>query len=231
MKPDHKRTRRYYKYIGGAAAIALVCLLVALRPVFVQGAKNASLIRAIKSGDTNLAIELLNQGSDANSSEQSERFVLTQYFEQIFGKSHKPQPTALMLVFSPKNTLANINHEPVELVRALLARGANVNAISNVDTWSREPIVFHAASEGCAQCVQLLLDHGVDPNTRNETGATPLIFAGNTRTARLLINRGADVNARTDDGYTALRMPEESEGEQPEAKDRVRLLIAAGAKH
>lgn len=47
------------------------------------------------------------------------------------------------------------------------------------------------------ECVRLLLEYGVDPNTRNEHGATPLLFAalaGNREICDLLIENGATLD-------------------------------------
>ena len=66
------------------------------------------------------------------------------------------------------------------------------------------PLMF-AALYGDAESVRLLLEAGADPNTRNEAGATALMWAVNDLDkTRLLIRSGADVNARSDDGRTPL---------------------------
>jgi len=58
---------------------------------------------------------------------------------------------------------------------------------------------------GDADAVRLLLDAGADPNTRNEAGATALMWAvDDADKTRLLLRRGADPNVKSDDGRTAL---------------------------
>ena len=73
---------------------------------------------------------------------------------------------------------------------------------------------------GDAAAVQALLKAGADPNVREETDATALMYAAiysSPTTMRLLLDRGADVNAANSNGSTALMW---ATGETP----KVRLL-------
>jgi ankyrin repeat protein len=54
--------------------------------------------------------------------------------------------------------------------------------------------------------MQLLLDKGANPNTRNSVGGTPLMWAAvynNEEAAKLLLKRGADPSMKDNDGETA----------------------------
>jgi len=73
--------------------------------------------------------------------------------------------------------------------------------------------LHHAAMDGQVDRVRALLASGVDVDSRDEKGMTPLIATvraakhGTTDLARLavvraLVDRGADVNARDNDGNT-----------------------------
>lgn len=144
--------------------------------------------------------------------------------------------------------------DDLEIIRSLLARGANVNARmrSSTDTrsvsaqqWLREEgatPLLRAAQSGDVELVKLLLSRGADPKINTELGVTPLMAAcgigwveGITsewsrqrthETIRLLIARGADVNARDKgDGRTAL-MGAAHKGDE----NAVRMLVTAGAK-
>lgn len=65
--------------------------------------------------------------------------------------------------------------------------------------------LMQAVLYGDIGSVRLLLDNGVDPNIRNEAGATALMWAvDDLEKTRLLLDSGADVNARSDDGRTPL---------------------------
>ena len=60
---------------------------------------------------------------------------------------------------------------------------------------------------------RLLLDRGVDINSRDNIGLTPLLSAaisGHTAVVELLLERGADVNARTEKGFTPLKLADDS---------------------
>jgi ankyrin repeat protein len=83
----------------------------------------------------------------------------------------------------------------VELVRALLAEGADVNVSAH---WQRQTPLMWAAAEGHAEVVQTLLKKGADVHARTQYGSTALLLAarkGDVETARALLRGGADVNA------------------------------------
>ncbi|CAM5146469.1 cyclin-dependent kinase 4 inhibitor B-like [Natator depressus] len=57
-------------------------------------------------------------------------------------------------------------------------------------------LLANAAAQGDGQRVRLLLEAGVNPNTVNAFGRTPIqvMMMGNTQVAELLLQRGADPN-------------------------------------
>src|SRR5215813_9364010 len=60
-----------------------------------------------------------------------------------------------------------------EIVEALLAAGADVNAVNQNEHWGTTPL--HAAAHANqAQIAQLLIDHGANPKARDNEGRTPL---------------------------------------------------------
>lgn len=82
--------------------------------------------------------------------------------------------------------------------------------------------LMYATLYGDAESVRLLLEAGADPNSRNEAGATALIWSmDDLDKSRLLIRSGADVNARSDDGRTPLLIATA----RPGAFDVVKLLL------
>lgn len=67
--------------------------------------------------------------------------------------------------------------------------------------------VFGAATSGDVEALDSMLKSGVDVDTADETGLTPLMasaFAGMAKTMRLLLNSGAAIEATDSSGYTAL---------------------------
>ncbi len=99
---------------------------------------------------------------------------------------------------------------------------ANPNALSRLG----ETPLHYAATYGSAESVRILLDRGADPNARNRSRATPLIYgAYNFEKTRLLAEKGADVNARAQNGVTPLMVAASVHGNVA----TVRYLLEKGA--
>ena len=116
----------------------------------------------------------------------------------------------------------------VDVVRALLAHGADP-ALRDKRGWTaldwaarmgyddvipllrdRSPMnIYEAAQFGNLPRLRAFLDAGMDPNTVDAAGMTPLMNAaqsGSLAAARLLLDRGAAVNQKQPDGTTALHL-------------------------
>jgi len=117
-------------------------------------------------------------------------------------------------------------HDDVDLVKALVAAGANVRVTTREG--SVTPLAM-ACTNGDATIVDLLLKAGADPNTTNANGTSVLMTAaasGSADTVKLLLDRGANVKAK-----------EKVHGQTPlmfaAALNRdavVRVLLARGAE-
>ncbi len=88
-----------------------------------------------------------------------------------------------------------------EIARMLIERGADCCAPA------RNPMkvapVHAAAAQGDREIMQLLLDHGADPNATQQLDYVPLHSSagrGDIETARLLLGRGADPKRKSGDG-------------------------------
>jgi ankyrin repeat protein len=86
--------------------------------------------------------------------------------------------------------------------------------------------LHYAAVYGSVDSVRIVLDAGGDPNARNRSQATPLIYAAyDFEKTRLMVEKGGDVNAKTEDGTTSLWVAEGVPGNEK----TVRYLIDKGA--
>jgi ankyrin repeat protein len=117
--------------------------------------------------------------------------------------------------WTPLLRAANQRH--AEVVRFLLAHGANVNVQAGLgQTPLTEAILgtyFDLGPSGNRdETVQVLLSSGADVNLRGHSGWSPLItavFMGDADLVRLLISKGADPSAEDRQGRTALIYAEE----------------------
>jgi ankyrin repeat protein len=90
-----------------------------------------------------------------------------------------------------------------EAARALLAAGADANAVATNEEIGPVQPLHSASATGQVECARLLLECGADVNARQGGGFTALHAAAlgrNEVLARLLIGAGADPRAETDDG-------------------------------
>jgi len=99
-----------------------------------------------------------------------------------------------------------------DMVKFLASKGANLNDHGKVNQWERKIIqeprpkdmnkggftpLLYAAREGCAACVQNLLDAGADPDSEDPDRETPLLLALENMhfdTAAVLVKGGADLD-------------------------------------
>ena len=112
-----------------------------------------------------------------------------------------------------------------QLAQVLHRAGSSVD----LQGYSGNSPLHSAAYYGDIEMVQVLLDYGVDVNTRNSHGGTPLYFAPNSYSndpgaVRLLLDRGANPNLGTKDGDTPLY-----EALRYGRVEMARLLIEHGA--
>lgn len=90
-----------------------------------------------------------------------------------------------------------------------------------------EKLIFVARDKTDATVARALLTKGANVNTKDETGATPLILAarnGHNAIMRVLIANGANLDAQDTDGHTAL-MQATKKGNGTSAK----ILLDSGA--
>lgn len=95
----------------------------------------------------------------------------------------------------------------------------------------RETALFKAVSHDHAETVNLLLDRGAMPNTRNGKGGRTALheacYRGRTDIVQILLNKGALVTKSDMRGRTPLMQA--CLGMEPDNKELVRILLEAGA--
>ncbi len=97
-----------------------------------------------------------------------------------------------------------------EIVRLLVDRGADVNAVARNNTGYTALTAGVASSK--PDVVEILLEHGANAAYRYGPGYTPLHEAassGHLAIARMLVSHGADPRATTDDGKAPRQLAEE----------------------
>ncbi len=156
------------------------------------------------AGDLAIVQYLLDKGADPNArhlesgSTPLDYAVITNHrdvVEMFLLRGSRVGPAALHLA---------ANRGYGEVVRLLIAKGADVNAR---DSSGSTPL-DEAAWKGQLEVASILLKHGAEANVHNpNTGVTPLhesAVKGHCEIAALLIAHGADVTARDNNGSTAL---------------------------
>ena len=113
----------------------------------------------------------------------------------------------------------------VDVVKALLAHGAPVNATERL---RGQTALMWAVAESHPDVVDILIKNGADVHARSVRGSTPLLFAaraGDLASARSLIAAGADVN----EAEPVLRLPENADLNETLPGGNSALLLASAS--
>ena len=118
----------------------------------------------------------------------------------------------------------------VEVVRPLVAAGANLEAANECD----ETALHHAAEKGNAEVAKLLVQAGARVEAKRRDGTTALMLAarnGHPTVVKILLEAGADIMAKNADGLTCLLTHWWSRRDPKKGQYAavVKLLIDAGA--
>ncbi len=225
-----------------ACTILLLVLLIVVgwtaREVQRQQ-RNRNLIAAIKLYDASAVEQLLQKGADPDTVDTilppvTWRQVLSDFWDHL---SHKEQPKlgnpALLVLFGPVGRVPNEDVPQAEaILKSLLLHGANPNGkgTDRVDGNVLKDVLGGGLAHKYMEAVNLnnvnlLLEHGADPNERDRHGQIPLFYADSAGIVDALVRHGANVNLRDKKGHTALWRAQR----QPRLIDLVPLLVKAGA--
>jgi ankyrin repeat protein len=194
--------------------VAMTRLLLELGADINQtsGNNTSPLLISLLNGQVTLATELLEKGADPNLTDDYKRGALFAAIE-LRNFNHEKYPF-----------LYDEGRDPLELIRALLVKGANTNQRSETTpvhglmqfdgSWANfdgQTPFIRAALSGDIEVMRLLLQHGADPNIATREGSTALMAAAGinwipaqtfTRSeadyveaVKLCLERGAPVNA------------------------------------
>jgi len=180
-----------------AVAVGAAAPMLTAGPAFAQVAADTRLADAAMARNRELALDLLKKKADVNGAQGDGMTAL--HWAAV--------------------------SDDLDLVRALLAAGADVRAKTRVGGITP---IFMAAENGNAAMVRALVERGADALAVKTTGTTVLMTAaaaGDVETVGYLLEHGADVNAReSQNGQTAVMFAA--------AENRagaIKALAAAGA--
>jgi uncharacterized protein len=181
------------------------------------------LLAAIINNHIELALYLLEKGADPNTPDDFHKrtplFAAVEMRNPDFTRDTAP--------------LARDARDPMDLIKALLARGANPNAQVNTTpfrgfyqvsanwvNFDGQSAFIRAALNGDVTLMRLLLEHGADPNIKTYEGTNALMAAAGLNwvvaqtysrsddeyleAAKLCLEKGNDVNAVNNQGFTAM---------------------------
>jgi ankyrin repeat protein len=243
-------------YLGGMTALLYACREGHMETVraLVEGGKTdvnlisagdkfSPMVTAITNGHLTLAKYLLDHGANPNPATVSGLTALYATIDvQWAPKAWFPQPST--------------DQEKVtylELMKALIDHGANVNAAVGEKLWFRSftndytwvdpagaTAFWRAAQSSDVAAMKLLVEHGADPKLATKSGDTPLLAAAGIGWAanwsvnaplplidavKYCVELGNDVNAADNRGYTALHG-----AAYLGDKDMINFLVSKGAK-
>jgi ankyrin repeat protein len=205
--------------------IELARLLVAAGADLERPSGNGTrpLLAAIINNHIELAMFLLEKGADVNAADDFHKRT------PLFAAVEMRNPDFTRDTAPPLRDDRN----PMDLIKALLAGGANPNTQVNTTpfrgfyqvsanwvNFDGQTAFIRAALNGDITLMRLLLEHGADPNIKTYEGSNALMAAAGLnwvvaqtysrsddeylQAAKLCIEKGNDINAVNNQGFTAV---------------------------
>jgi ankyrin repeat protein len=207
-----------YSHLG-EVEVAKRLLQARADPEAVDGEGKTALMCAVKEGNIEIALLLLNYKANLEATLTDENCM-----------------TPLMMAGFQGN---------VDLVRVLIEKGANLEAVTEAAPDKVEAMqgpspgnntsgadggqtpLMLASIGGHVEAIRVLIEKGANLEAADESGMTPLIlasFTGHVQAIRMLIEKGANLEAVDENGMTPLMLASVSGHE-----DALRVLIENGA--
>ena len=161
------------------------------------------LMYAAVTGSAEAMQLLLDKGADVNAKNNSESTALmwsaTDIRKVRLLLDRKADVHAVSTLGRTALFVAAMSDRSADIVKLLIARGANVKAIDGA-----RMTMLHAATSGNdTETIRVVVAAGLDVNAADFAGFTPLMNAaghGNLTAVTMLLGKGADVNAVSGDG-------------------------------
>ncbi|XP_067003505.2 ankyrin repeat domain-containing protein 17 isoform X3 [Anabrus simplex] len=189
-----------------------------------------SLVEACTDGDVGTVRKLLTEGRSVHETTEEGESLLSLacsagYYElaQVLLAMHaNVEDRGIKGDCTPLMEAASAGH--VDIVRLLIAHGADVNAQSS----SGNTPLMYACAGGHEEVVHTLLESGANVEDHNENGHTPLMeaaSAGHVGVAKILLEHGAGINTHSNEFKESALTLACYKGHL----DMVRFLLEAGA--
>jgi len=170
----------------------LVVAIAGCGPKFGPGFRTTLVPVIVFDRDRHKVKELIDAGADVNATEANGRTALMYAAGIHLSVSDRHLERVARKI---------VSIEDIDLIRLLLASGANPNAISNYGDTALQSAIYH----GRYETAKVLLEKGADPNLAPD-GWTPLMLASHHcygDLIALLLEQGANPSVTNSTGQTS----------------------------
>ena len=207
-----------------------------VNPEYLNKNRQTPFFRAVAGGDDKIISMLLERGTDPNLKD----FINCTPLWWAGYRGH-PHAAKVLMELGVDDNIVNVHHcTPVmvcilrnttPVLRVILEMSKDVSKLVRHDSGGTP--LHHAAKEGRADQVELLLDFGSDATARDWFGKTPVHYAaqeGHDKAVRVFVARDVGLNVRDRRNKTPLDLATERMGEKQQCENVVKILKQAEEK-